>query len=659
VDDLEYPEIQALLSRPAESIPGQIGRRRFLQGAVASAGAFALLPSWMEAMAGAATPIGTHDGVLVVVQLGGGHDGMSMVVPRDGHRDHSRYRSFRGSLAVSGALTLPETLGLHPRMSKLKARYDKGRVAIVRGVGLPVDDLSHFSSTATWMAGTSTSARDTGWLGRWLDGVPESAEGLRAAQIGSSVPLHLLGRSSVVTAMDTRGDLFGSDRSETWMPPVYDAVRAMGRNSTGRGRLTDLVADTNMNAMSLARRLSAAYRPALPSTRLVSDLTLAARLINLDLGLRVISCSHGSYDLHDGHAYSYPILLGELDDAIDAFFATLEPAFADRVALMTFSEFGRTVRANGSQGTDHGTASLQLVVGEKVKGGLYGAQPKLDDLTSNGDLKVSVDYRSVYASVIDGWLAGGSSTILGGTFPDLGLFKTQPGGPSAPPPGTPNPWKPFADPATLVRQQYVDFLDRVADDAGVTHWVNLLTTGGKTISWVVNSFLNSAEFGVAVAPAARLALACFGAPPGFSDLMAWADRVRAREPLATVAASVTAKPEFATRYGALSDSAFVTKAHRDATGANPTSSWAAPWVSSLGGGTKTRADVMAAITVLPAAASYLRPQVEVMMTYAGLLRRAPDASGYTFWVGQVRGGTSIQRLVAQFFASAEYAARFD
>lgn len=658
MDDLEYPEIQALLSRPAESIPGQLGRRRFLQGALASAGAFAMLPSWMEHMAGAATPIGTHDGVLVVIQLGGGNDGMSLVVPRDGHRDHGRYRTARGSLAVSGALTLPDNLGLNPRMTKLKARYDRGRVAVVRGVGLPVDDLSHFSSTATWMAGTSSSARDTGWLGRWLDGVPEASEGLRAAQIGASVPLHLLGRASTVTAMDTRGDLFGSDRSETWMPPVYDAVRAMGRNNTGQGRLTDLVADTNASAMALARRLSAAYRPALPSTRLVSDLTLAARLINLDLGLRVISCSHGSYDLHDGHGYGYPILLGELDDAIEAFFATLEPAFADRVAVMTFSEFGRTVRANGSGGTDHGTAAPLLVIGEKVKGGLYGAQPALDDLTSSGDLKVKVDYRSVYASVLDGWLAGGSSTILGGTFPNLGLFKTQPGGPSAPPPGTPNPWKPFADPATLVRQQYVDLLDRVADDAGVTHWSNLLTSGARSISWVVNAFLNSAEFGVAVAPAARLGLACFGVPPGFSDLMAWSDRVRAREPLAAVAASVTAKPEFATRYGSLSSSAFVTRAHRDATGANPASSWSTPWVTALGNSSKTRADVMAAIVALPAAVSHLRPQVEVMMTYAGLLRRAPDASGYAFWVAKVRSGTSIQRLVAQFFASAEYTRRF-
>jgi hypothetical protein len=459
--------------------------------------------------------------------------------------------------------------------------------------------------------------------------------------------------------MDTRGDLFGADRSETWMPPVYDAVRAMGRNSTGRGRLADLIADTNSSAVSLARRLSAAYRPALPTTRLVPDLTLAARLINLDLGLRVVSCSHGSYDLHDGHGYSYPILLGELDDAIDAFFTTLDPAFHDRVTLMTFSEFGRTVRANGSGGTDHGTAAPMLVIGEKVKGGLYGAQPRLDQLTTNGDLRVQVDYRSVYASVIDGWLAGGSSTILGGTFPNLGLFKTQPGGPSAPPPGTPNPWKPFADPATLVRQQYVDFLDRVADDAGVAHWTTLLTTGGWSISRVVNAFLNSNEFGVAVAPAARLALACLGAPPAFADLMAWADRVRAREPLPSVAASVTAKPEFATRYGSLSDSAFVSRAHRDATGATPSSSWSTPWVTALGNRSKTRADVMAAIVALPAAASHLRPQVEVMMTYAGLLRRAPDASGYAFWVDKVRTGTSIQRLVAQFFASAEYAGRFD
>ncbi|HEX7133526.1 MAG TPA: DUF1501 domain-containing protein, partial [Iamia sp.] len=512
---------------------------------------------------------------------------------------------------------------------------------------------SHFTSTATWMAGTTGSSRATGWLGRWLDGVPESAGGLRAVQIGPSVPLHVRGASAVVTAMDRGGNIYGADQREPWQKPVYDAIKAMGDGTTGKGRLADLVADTGADAMSLATRLAPVYSPALPSGSLVPDLTLAARLINADLGLRVLTASHGSYDLHDGLGWAYPNLLTTLDDAIEAFFAALNPSLRDQVTLMTFSEFGRTVRANGSGGTDHGTSAPQLVIGDNVKGGLYGAQPLLSDLTSSGDLEVHVDLRSYYASVIDGWLAGGSSTILGGTYEDLKLFRTTPGGPSTPPPTTPNPWRPFPDAPTLVRQQYIDLLGRVGETDGVAFWAGQLTSGAKSISWLVHSFLGSAEFGVAVSPAARLALAAFGVPPAFDDLMGWAARVRAREALASVAADVCAQPAFATRYGSLTDAAFVDKAHRDATGTAPSSSFRSQWVG------EPRSDVMAAIVSLPAAVSYMRPPVDVTMTYAGLLRRAPEASGLTYWVAEIRRGVSIQRLVAQFFASAEYRARFE
>src|SRR5687768_1344720 len=149
--DLEYEEIQEILSTPADAIPGQVDRRRFLQGALAVGAGTMLLPSWMDRMAAAATPIGATDGVLVVLQLGGGNDGMSMVVPGADHPDQGRYRTARGNLAVTGGLTLAEGLALHPRLPKLKARYDAGKVAVVRGVGQTTADYSHFSSTATWM----------------------------------------------------------------------------------------------------------------------------------------------------------------------------------------------------------------------------------------------------------------------------------------------------------------------------------------------------------------------------------------------------------------------------------------------------------------------------------------------------------------------------
>jgi uncharacterized protein (DUF1501 family) len=658
VDDLEHSEIQAArLSTPASAIQGQFGRRAFLGGALATGGALALLPSWMDGMAAAATPIGADDGVLVLLQLGGGNDGLSMVAPMAGHADGGRYQSFRGNLATAGALPLAEDLGLHPALPKLKARYDAGQVAVVRGVGQTGSDLSHFTSTATWMAGTSDSARDSGWMGRWLDGIPESADGLRGVTIGPTVPLHLRGRASVVTALETSGDLIGADRSESWMAPVYDAVTAMGAGTTGRGRLSDLVADTGASAIALSQRLSPLFSPDLPDGELVPSLALAARLINADLGIRVIACSFGSFDLHDGHSWGYPNLMTELDAAVEAFFTTLAASFRNRVALATFSEFGRTVRANGSGGFDHGTASVELVIGDHVKGGLFGVQPPLDDLDSRGDLKVQVDFRSYYASIVDGWLAGGSSTVLGAEYEDLGLFSRSPGGPSSPPTSTTGRWKPFADPATLVRQQYLDFLGRPADAGGVSYWVTKLTSG-SSIPWVIESFLSSKEFGVAVGPAARLGLVAFGGAPAFDDLMGWATRVRAKEALASVASDVVAEPAFTTRYGTLADDAFVAAVYNAATGNTARSPWAAARTASLGSGALSRADVLAEVVSLASGVSNLQPEVDVTMTYAGLLRRSPDRGGFTYWTTKVGSGTSIQRLIAQFFASAEYAKRF-
>ena len=168
MSDMEYEEISHRLSIPAASIPGQVSRRRFLQGAVASAGVLSVLPSFFDGIAGAATPVGPNDGILLVIQMGGGNDGLNMVPPRN----NSRYASLRGALAITDPLPISSSFGLHPSLPKLKARYDSGRVAIVQGVGQTGNDHSHFSSTATWMAGTATASRSSGWLGRWLDGVP-------------------------------------------------------------------------------------------------------------------------------------------------------------------------------------------------------------------------------------------------------------------------------------------------------------------------------------------------------------------------------------------------------------------------------------------------------------------------------------------------------
>lgn len=653
--DLEHHEIQRLLSVPAERIPGQVTRRAFLQGALATAGALTLLPSAFDDLAAAATPVGPGEGILVVLQLGGGNDGLTMVPPRgDG-----RYRDLRGELAVADPLPIFGTtrLGLHPAMPRLKARYDAGKVAIVQGVGQTGDDHSHFSSTATWMAGTASTGRTTGWLGRWLDGVPDAAAGLRGVVVGPAVPLHLVGQQAVITSLDTGGSLFGADRSQPGYVAAYDAIASFAATPTGTGPWGDELARSGAQAIDLAQDLDPLFAPALPGDGLVADLTLIARLINANLGIRVLGASQGSYDTHDRQLVEQPALLGELDAAIEAFYAALDPAWAHRVTIVTFSEFGRRAAANASKGTDHGNSSTALVIGDNVRGGRHGQAPDLAKLTARGDPATHVDLRSYYASILAGWLDADPTAVLGGTYEDLRLFRGAPGELVALPITT-GRWIPFATSTALVRQQYRDFLAREGDAGGVAFWAGRLDKGTESVSSVILHFLGSPEFARALAPVARLGLAGLGAPPTYADLVAWTAAAKGGTALADLADQVTARPAFTARYGALGDGALVDALYRDVVGRAPSSSARATWVGRLGAGTHTPGDLLAALVGTDDAERRYRAQVQVLMTYVGLLQRSPDRSGWAYWVPKVQAGTSVGSLVAQFFGSAEYRRRF-
>lgn len=653
MSDLEHEDIQELLSVPAASIPGQVTRRRFLQGAAASAGALAVLPSLFDGLAAAATPVGPTDGILVVIQLGGGNDGLNMVPPRG----DARYQALRGAIAITDPLPISGGFGLHPELVKLKARYDAGKVAIVQGVGQTGDDHSHFSSTATWMAGTAGASRSSGWLGRWLDGVADSKAGLRGVTIGSSVPLHLLGQQAVITALDTGGELFGADRSEPAYAAAYDAIASYADTPSGKGAWGDALARSGAQAIDLAGELDPLFTPPLAGDSLASQLTLVARLINADLGIRVLNTSFGSFDTHDRQLVEQQALMAELDAGIDAFYRALSPAWAHRVTLMTFSEFGRRAAANASGGTDHGNASNLLVIGDNVRGGLHGQAPDLGKLTSRGDPATHVDFRSVYATVLADWLDADVAEIMGGAFEPLRLFRGTPGE-DPPPVITTGPWVPFATAADLVRQQYRDFLGREGDAAGVGYWAGRLERRVDTVSSVVLHFLDSDEFGRSMAPVARLALAALGTPPEHVDLTSWTAAAKAGTALVEIATEVIAKEGYTARYGALSTTDLVDALYRDVVGRAPSSSARSRWVERIDGGSRTAADLLVALVTTADAERRFQAQVNVLMTYAGMLQRRPDPSGWTYWVGKVSHGTSVGRLVAQFFTSSEYRRRF-
>lgn len=404
-------------------------RRRFLQGAaVASGVAAAGIPSWLAAQAGAATPIGTNEGVLVVVDLLGGNDTLNTLVPRTG-ADRSRYDALRLDLAqpVSSLLPIDDgSYGFHKSLPGLASRFAEGKVAVIRGVGTN-GNLSHFLTQATMMAGTTGTDRTTGWLGRYTDGLTEWDSGFREVAVGSIVPLHLVGSRAKVTALPSAGSLWGSDQSWNFENTAYNAMRAFAATPTGLGPLADKVAAINKTAIDHAATFSPLYAGMTSSTPLSNDLTFAARLINADLGTRCVTVERQGWDTHASQAATHASLLTELDGGLTAFFAALSPGFRRRVTVLVVSEFGRRAARNASFGTDHGNAGIAFVMGDNVKGGLYGANPSLTTFDPSGNLVPTVDVRSVYASVLEPWLAGDASGTLGSTYEQLGLFTAGPG----------------------------------------------------------------------------------------------------------------------------------------------------------------------------------------------------------------------------------------
>jgi uncharacterized protein (DUF1501 family) len=451
--DISARAARRLLSTPADDQhgtrpddrpgPGGWTRRGFLQavgmgvagGAAVGALGDGLLPGLTgevhEAFAG--TPVGPTDGILVTIMLYGGNDGLNTVVP---YTDGAYYTQ-RGAVSIPAAsvLALNGQIGLHPNLPYTKSLYDAGQVAIVQGVGYPNPDLSHFTSMAIWMNGRFGNLPPTsGWVGRWLDGQSAAVGDTGAATIDSSVALHLLGEQRRAVAVSPYGDMFGSGTTVN-DARMYTGMRAMAAASAGRGQWHEMFASTMRTQLDVARDVAPAFADRLPDGGLVRRLTVAARLINANIGLRVLDVSLDGFDDHDGQLPNHAALLAELDAGLRAFYTTLLPQWRDRVTLLTQSEFGRTSYGNESGGTDHGTASNLFVIGPKVRGGLYGQRPSLAGLARWDRMAHHVDFRHVIGTVVDDWLGGGGSTIVNGAFENLGLFTSGPSGSAEPPPG--------------------------------------------------------------------------------------------------------------------------------------------------------------------------------------------------------------------------------
>jgi uncharacterized protein (DUF1501 family) len=304
---------------------------------------------------------------------------------------------------------------MHPAMDQAGKLLESGRLAIVPGVGYPNPNRSHFASMAIWQTARLDEEErgGPGWLGRSLDSTPGSSSLFVGA---GSIPAAIRGRRTPASSLERIEDLtLDSAEARLNLSPDGDDLAAFVRRST-----LDAYASSDRLA-ELAKDQSSSAR--YPATGLANRLKLVARLIKGGYDSRAFYTTQTGYDTHSQQSGTHYGLLGELSGALKAFLDDLADAkLADRVLVLSFSEFGRRVRENGSGGTDHGAAGPVFLAGPAVKSGLLGAYPSLTDL-DNGDLKPLVDFRQVYATILERWLDLPSAPALGGTFKPLPLLQ--------------------------------------------------------------------------------------------------------------------------------------------------------------------------------------------------------------------------------------------
>lgn len=362
------------------------------------------------------------DNVLVVIQMGGGNDGLNTVIP---FGDDTYYRA-RPRLAVprNEIIALNGELGLHPRMAKVKEMFDRGQAAIIQGVGYPNPSRSHFKSMEIWhTADPEGRTLRVGWIGRYFDSkCPVCEQPTVGVNVGPSMPLAMRSESGQGATLETP-DAF------QWMPTmdglgareemeIFKMLNAPAANEPGT---IDFLRHTAMNAVLSSEQVREAVRQYkggidYPNTRFAGSMRLIAQMIAGRLPTKVYYAHMTGFDTHAGQQGVHDTLLEQLSTGVEAFYRDLEAqGNADRVITVAFSEFGRRVAENGSNGTDHGTAAPMFVFGKRIRPGLHGRQPSLTDLT-DGDLKHNVDFRSVYATLLDRWLGADPAKILGSDF---------------------------------------------------------------------------------------------------------------------------------------------------------------------------------------------------------------------------------------------------
>lgn len=418
-------------------------RRKFLRTTLLGGAIAPTVPAFInrtfaalgDTAASSFVPTTGKDGkILVVMQLAGGNDGLNTVIP---YADDAYYKA-RPELAIPAAKTLriDEHCGLHPSLENLSALMGEGHAAIVQGVGYPNPNRSHFRATEIWHTASDADKNESyGWLGRYCDAACSGQDPASSVVIADQVPQALRSKSGQAIAIGAPKDYqFQQGMDPASLEPDDDAASPAGSSidmlfgsDDARHNVAEFLQRTAMDAVASSEQVQDILRKAhdsaeYPATDLGRRLQLVARLIGGGMPARVYYVSLGGFDTHANQVGAHERQLRVFDQAVGSFCRDLRSqGNFDRVAMLTFSEFGRRVAQNASGGTDHGAAAPLFLFGGLVKGGLHGRHPSLTELY-RGDLVHGTDFRDVYATILERWLAVQPKAVLGRDFKALRLF---------------------------------------------------------------------------------------------------------------------------------------------------------------------------------------------------------------------------------------------
>ncbi|MHC4877215.1 MAG: DUF1501 domain-containing protein [Planctomycetota bacterium] len=403
-------------------------RRDFLKTSIGSTAVVSLAatPPRFLLEACAAEAGSSNESILVVIQLSGGNDGLNTIAPFS----NELYREARPTLAVAAqdALKIDQSFGFHPAAQGLANLLEDQKLAIAQGVGYANPNRSHFESMDIWhTCRRKTAVRKDGWLGRFLDASSNAASlDLPAIHLGrEKQPLALTSqniRVPSITSLD-RFHLKGSSDE------LRKTVSQISQSSAIDDPLLGFVQSSTGSALAASRQIEAAggtYKSAItyPESGLAQKLKTVAQLIDSGLKTRVYYVTLDGFDTHSRQAAAHAALLREFSSALDAFVQDLDQhGHGSRVLTLAFSEFGRRLQENASEGTDHGAAAPVFLAGNQVQPGLVGRHPSLSDL-NDGDVRFHTDFRQIYATVLDNWLDVDSKSILGGEFTPVAALRS-------------------------------------------------------------------------------------------------------------------------------------------------------------------------------------------------------------------------------------------